>query len=933
MVQEVLTESLAAVRGRLPLFAALIAATAAAFAAERLLERRLGAASRRWVHHAALALAVAAGLWLGWQLLFLCDDAFISFRYADNLAAGHGLVWNEGEWVEGYTNFLWTAMLGGASWIGLDIPLVALFGCLLSFVLALVATAAAVRRLAPRPPLLPFAAIALAGAQPFYTFASSGLETMPAAALIAAAMWASAASAPRRGVWLSSLALTAATMMRPDHALFYGSFGVALVAEDLLHRPDRPLWRRLDLRRYLAYAAPFLLIYVPYFLIRWRVYGDLFPNTYYAKSGHLSHWKQGFVYAAHFVGASGAWAWVPAALFVILGKPHARDETRARIFALLAVPIFARYIMKVGGDFMEYRFFVPLLPIVAVAAEVSLRWRFATARSPGLKGASAAIVALGLAAALLPIRLIQPRTIRWGLSMEPSFYRVKSVSPLVLDTRLFDQGHKLREALTDRGVKAPLAASAIGIVGYYSHLPIIDALGLTNRAIAHKRVPARGRPGHEKLASTEELIEQGAILDSAHKWDIAFQEATQARIGAVQLHFIRLDPAWEQVIAALPGSRMPRPERDVEQIASSASRERILAATRFYGGFLEGHPLRAQVLARLAARLSAVADFEDDALPPEATRTGDGLRVARGARPAGASGLGWLSSLPDKGSGVGRIEIPLGPLAADELRFALGGAPSDRSGVRLLVNGAVVRSASPPPGDGLTPFSWSIADLRGHAGVLVIEDADPAPGAGIHVDAVHVAPVEGDIRQRLAAFDPEKDRALGDLLREAEMLLPPGDPDREKIEAYIGTRWTLDELPAGSTITGQAFGPGPVTGALPDQLGVLGFEGRKLLNSFHGRDAATGRIELPEIELPESPIAVLVGGGNECRKLYVGLEVEGKITSKVCGKSDEILRPALLKVGEHAGKRGRVVIVDDSDGGWGHILVDDIIVPSTHPPE
>src|SRR5262245_40897395 len=41
---------------------------------------------------------------------FLCDDAFISFRYAHNFAHGHGLVFNPGhERVEGYSNFLWVA--------------------------------------------------------------------------------------------------------------------------------------------------------------------------------------------------------------------------------------------------------------------------------------------------------------------------------------------------------------------------------------------------------------------------------------------------------------------------------------------------------------------------------------------------------------------------------------------------------------------------------------------------------------------------------------------------------------------------------------------------------------------------------------------------------------------------------------------------------
>src|SRR2546425_12080772 len=48
------------------------------------------------------------------------DDAFISFRYARNLIEGHGLVFNSGERVEGYTNFLWTVMLAPALALGID---------------------------------------------------------------------------------------------------------------------------------------------------------------------------------------------------------------------------------------------------------------------------------------------------------------------------------------------------------------------------------------------------------------------------------------------------------------------------------------------------------------------------------------------------------------------------------------------------------------------------------------------------------------------------------------------------------------------------------------------------------------------------------------------------------------------------------------------
>ena len=49
------------------------------------------------------------------------DDAYISFRYAQNAIRGHGLVFNPGERVEGFTNFLWTALMTPIVGASLDV--------------------------------------------------------------------------------------------------------------------------------------------------------------------------------------------------------------------------------------------------------------------------------------------------------------------------------------------------------------------------------------------------------------------------------------------------------------------------------------------------------------------------------------------------------------------------------------------------------------------------------------------------------------------------------------------------------------------------------------------------------------------------------------------------------------------------------------------
>ena len=56
--------------------------------------------------------------YLSW---FITDDAFIAFRYVRNFVEGHGLVFNPGEHVEGYSSFLWVLELA-AIWKIFGLP-------------------------------------------------------------------------------------------------------------------------------------------------------------------------------------------------------------------------------------------------------------------------------------------------------------------------------------------------------------------------------------------------------------------------------------------------------------------------------------------------------------------------------------------------------------------------------------------------------------------------------------------------------------------------------------------------------------------------------------------------------------------------------------------------------------------------------------------
>src|SRR5690349_4263604 len=56
--------------------------------------------------------------------IYMPDDAYITYRYAENLATGHGLVFNAATApVEGYSNLSWIIVLAGLARLGQDLTI------------------------------------------------------------------------------------------------------------------------------------------------------------------------------------------------------------------------------------------------------------------------------------------------------------------------------------------------------------------------------------------------------------------------------------------------------------------------------------------------------------------------------------------------------------------------------------------------------------------------------------------------------------------------------------------------------------------------------------------------------------------------------------------------------------------------------------------
>jgi hypothetical protein len=440
----------------------------------------------------AVALVYAA--YEVYRLRWVCDDAFISMRYAQNLVRGLGLVFNAGEKVEGYTNFLWTLFMAGGLKTGVNpVGLTMVLGALSYF--GTVATFAVISwRLiesAAARFFLPVTALALLLHHDAHIYATSGLETAWVTLLISAGFALLLLGRSTRAALAAGLILTLSVLSRPDAMIFVVAGLVFLVWEQ----------RRINLR-VLAFIAPLVLIYAPYWLWRYNYYGYPFPNTYYAKSAYLPYYEQGWRYIGLYARSYYLFYLVPLLALLLIGQERKRllaptrwhDTTRALVLTLLFLVPYVAYVVRVGGDFMFARFLIPVTPLLLFVFELTLR---------SLTRHRSLILGLGLLVPLLVLarhHVFATENIIDGIVDEHEFY------PSSWHESAQRQGEKLRKYFKGQPVKVAFFGTFAAYVYYAEPSYAIEAnTGLTDVEIAHQPVARRGRPGHEKPASAEYL--------------------------------------------------------------------------------------------------------------------------------------------------------------------------------------------------------------------------------------------------------------------------------------------------------------------------------------------------------------------------------------------------------------------------------------------
>jgi arabinofuranosyltransferase len=455
----------------------------------------------------ACLLLVAIYVWHALTVNYLSDDGFIALQYVKNWVRGDGPVYNPGERVEGYNNFLWLVLLACFHWLlpGMNLVHIArglgiAFGGL---TILLVCRFSRMIRKEPGPSSL-LAGVFLAVHSGFAAWSTGGLETTMFAFLVFAGAYAYVSYLQTgRNFLAAPLAFALATLTRPD-ALWL--FIITTVHATLW---DRARGRTALFRRMLAWVAVFAAIYLPYYVWRFAYYGYPLPNTFYAKVGSgIYQYLRGANYLVSYLSWYGAFVFLPPLLLLLRKK---REPWRD-YFALL-VGGYAVYLVYVGGDGLAFfRFLAYIAPLMYVLVQEGFADLYARASrssfSPkGWKIAAPAALLVALALGFTMRQsispLLVPTQLRWyepqselhfpGLGSDHSYSWFDNyfVDRLAVAARWLETNAP-RDAL--------IASTPAGSIAYHMNRKVIDMVGLNDVHIAHTTATAmgKGRAGHEK---------------------------------------------------------------------------------------------------------------------------------------------------------------------------------------------------------------------------------------------------------------------------------------------------------------------------------------------------------------------------------------------------------------------------------------------------
>jgi hypothetical protein len=385
------------------------------------------------------------------------DDALIFSRFAVHLAEGNGPVYNLGERVEGFTSPLWVALVAASSLISSDVIVTAkVMGVILALLAVLSVYGVCYELSRDRHVAFSCAAI-LSMSQLFQSWSGSGMDV---ALFVLWVCGTSYAALKREGIDVVLVATTGiGFFLRPE------AYIVAFVLWSSLLFSPYGKGKRIASRSFMVHLGAVIAIGLLPFALRWIYYGELLPNTFYAKSSRSL--VQG---VWHIVKLTDNFGWA----FMCCACIGLWTLRRRVLWIPLSAAAFGVYFIAVGGDVLSLRFSLFAYPFLL----------------------------MGLSGFLLVFERSSFPS-RWLVSVLLClFFGVHSIFQMseVLSNRYSQHGHLYVpnnsigtfEADYHAGMYLArtakegerLATDNIGAAGYFADLKVLDTYGLVSRDVA-----------------------------------------------------------------------------------------------------------------------------------------------------------------------------------------------------------------------------------------------------------------------------------------------------------------------------------------------------------------------------------------------------------------------------------------------------------------
>lgn len=441
-----------------------------------------------WVKSLSLFF-ILVPIWLtaarDWSVTF--DDAYITYRYAKNLATGHGIRWNPNEApTEGYTNFLLVIILAPIIKLGFDPLLVTRLLSYLSVFGTCLLLYKSCRRLFPKDELTPWISVLLILMLPTTTnLVLLGLETNLYVFSLFLNFIIGLQNIKKNSEKNSFLFATTSFLtflLRPEGVLLFP----VIWGTNLFHN-----FNRKKMNAYLIVLSPVLLALFlsGYFIWKHLYFGAWLPNPFFVKAA-TSRWISplGVASIQRFLGSrfhqlilclaifSVCRSWLPRKIQTDFLKNA--TPTMCFFVAIMYALFFVRVdtLMDTFG-----RFLYPVVPFLVLASSFFFHdWLIKLQMElPRVKVGAVAV--LVLVCSVWNLTGINPfkRSLEFareaGISSEPS----------ALMRKEFSVGQKLASYREIKKVRIAFADS--GVIPYLTSAIWLDTVGLNDPFIARNQ--------------------------------------------------------------------------------------------------------------------------------------------------------------------------------------------------------------------------------------------------------------------------------------------------------------------------------------------------------------------------------------------------------------------------------------------------------------